>query len=95
MTEYVITEVSLHQWLVFADRKCIASCADEVEADKAMKEHSARRPRSPEPMSNARAQAPASVGTPISPNAKPAGFLTRRVSFLSGVAVRDTEPATQ
>ena len=55
MTEYVIAEVSLHQWLVFADRKCIASCADEVEAEKAMLEHSARAARSPEhkPMSMA------------------------------------------
>jgi hypothetical protein len=55
MTEYVITEASLHQWLVFADRKCIASCADEVEAEKAMLEHSARAARSPEhkPMSMA------------------------------------------
>lgn len=51
MTEYVITEVSLHQWLVFADRKCIASCADEVGAEKAMREHSARGRRLPEPMS--------------------------------------------
>jgi hypothetical protein len=40
MTEYVITEASLHQWLVFADRKCIASCSNEVEAEKAMMEHS-------------------------------------------------------
>ena len=53
MTEYVITEVSLHQWLVFADRKCIASCADEVGAEKAMREHSARGRRSPEPVSTA------------------------------------------
>ena len=42
MTEYVITEVAPHQWLVFADRKCIASCADENAAEKAMTEHSAR-----------------------------------------------------
>ena len=42
MTEYVIREVSLQQWLVFADRKCIASCADEVGAEKAMTEHSLR-----------------------------------------------------
>jgi hypothetical protein len=53
MTEYVITEVSLHQWLVFADRKCIASCADEVGAEKAMREHSARGSRSPAPKSMA------------------------------------------
>jgi hypothetical protein len=36
MTEYVIREVALHQWLVFADRKCIACCADENGAEKAM-----------------------------------------------------------
>jgi hypothetical protein len=46
MTEYVITEASLHQWLVFADRKCIASCANEVEAVKAMNEDSLRGRRS-------------------------------------------------
>ena len=50
MTEYVITEASLHQWLVFADRKCIASCSNEVEAEKAMMEHSARGTQSPEPL---------------------------------------------
>jgi hypothetical protein len=43
MTEYVITEVGHHQWLVFADRQSIAFCADENEAVKAMTEHSARR----------------------------------------------------
>jgi hypothetical protein len=64
MTEYVITEASLHQWLVFADRKCIASCSNEVEAEKAMIEHSARAPRSPEPMSMAPAQAATPAGTP-------------------------------
>ncbi|WP_156928033.1 hypothetical protein [Bradyrhizobium sp. Tv2a-2] len=42
MTEYVIREVALHQWLVFADRKCIACCADENGAEKAMIEHSQR-----------------------------------------------------
>ena len=36
MTEYVITEVGRHQWLVFADRQSIAFCADENEAVKAM-----------------------------------------------------------
>ena len=49
MTEYVIAEVSPHHWLVFADRKCIASCADEFGAEKAMNEHSARGLQSPEP----------------------------------------------
>lgn len=60
MTEYVIREVSLHQWLVFADRKCIASCADEAGAEKAMNEHSARGLRLPEPanMPPARVVAP-------------------------------------
>ncbi|MBR1154789.1 hypothetical protein [Bradyrhizobium sp. JYMT SZCCT0428] len=42
MTEYVITEVGHHQWLVFADRQSIAFCANENEAVKAMTEHSAR-----------------------------------------------------
>jgi hypothetical protein len=46
MTEYVIREVDLHHWLVFADRKCIASCADENQAVRAMNEHSARNRRS-------------------------------------------------
>jgi hypothetical protein len=47
MTEYVIKEVSLYQWLVFADRNCIAFCADEKEAVKAMNEHSQRGHQSP------------------------------------------------
>jgi hypothetical protein len=50
MTEYVIREVGLNQWLVFADRQSIAFCADEDEAVKAMTEHSARRRRSAETM---------------------------------------------
>jgi hypothetical protein len=60
MTEYVITEASLHQWLVFADRKCIASCADEASAEKAMMEHSAcgRRPAEPTNIALDRADAP-------------------------------------
>jgi hypothetical protein len=45
MTEYVIKEVSLHQWLVFADRNCIAFCADEKEAVSAMNGHSLRHRR--------------------------------------------------
>jgi hypothetical protein len=48
MTEYVITEVGHHQWLVFADRQSIAFCADENEAMKSMTEHSARNRRSRE-----------------------------------------------
>ncbi|MCP3469843.1 hypothetical protein NLM33_05805 [Bradyrhizobium sp. CCGUVB1N3] len=45
MTEYVIREVGSRQWLVFADRRCIAFCADENEAVKAMNGHSARTRR--------------------------------------------------
>ena len=52
MTEYVITEVGHHQWLVFADRQSIAFCADENEAVKAMTEHSALNRRSREPTDN-------------------------------------------
>jgi hypothetical protein len=40
MTEYVITEVGRHQWLVFADRQSIAFCASENEAVEMMTEHS-------------------------------------------------------
>lgn len=58
MTEYVINQVDLHQWLVFADRKCIASCADEIGAEKAMIEHSEGCLRSPEPMNIAPARSP-------------------------------------
>ncbi len=75
MTEYVITEVSLHQWLVFADRKCIASCADEVGAEKAMREHSARGRRSPEPMSMGPAPAASPQGQPF-PSEKTPGETT-------------------
>jgi hypothetical protein len=50
MTEYVIREIGLHQWLVFADRQSVAFCTDENEAVKAMSEHSARNRRSPESM---------------------------------------------
>jgi hypothetical protein len=46
MTEYVIKEVGRHQWLVFADRKSIAACADENEALKLITEHSAAKSRS-------------------------------------------------
>ena len=49
MTEYVIREVGFHQWLVFADRKSIAFCADENEAVRVMTEHSARSRRSRDP----------------------------------------------
>jgi hypothetical protein len=45
MTEYVIKEIGPHQWLVFADRQSIALCADEIEAVKAMTEHSVRSRR--------------------------------------------------
>ena len=40
MTEYVITEVGRHQWLVFADRQSLAFCASENEAVEMMTEHS-------------------------------------------------------
>jgi hypothetical protein len=58
MTEYVITEVGHHQWLVFADRQSIAFCADENEAVKAMTEHSALYRRSREPTDNSLEQSP-------------------------------------
>jgi hypothetical protein len=58
MTEYVITEVGHHQWLVFADRQSIAFCADENEAMKAMTEHSARNRRSRESAGNSPEQSP-------------------------------------
>ena len=50
MTEYVIKEVGPHQWLVFADRQSIASCADENEAVKAMTKHSVRSRRPGKPV---------------------------------------------
>ena len=43
MTEYIIREVGLHQWLLFADRESIAICTTEDEAVKVMIEDSARR----------------------------------------------------
>jgi hypothetical protein len=46
VTEYVIKEIGLHQWLVLADRQSIALCANENEAVKVMTEHSARGSRS-------------------------------------------------
>jgi hypothetical protein len=58
MTEYVIREVGLHQWLVFADRKCVACCADENAAKKAMTEHSARGSRRPGSLDVAQRQDP-------------------------------------
>jgi hypothetical protein len=70
MTEYVITEVSLRQWLVFADRKCIASCADEVGAEKAMYEHSARGSRSNVRMTSGADQ---TGSTSVFSNERPAG----------------------
>jgi hypothetical protein len=45
MTEYIIKEIGPHEWLVFADRKSIALCADEIEAVKVMTEHSVRSRR--------------------------------------------------
>jgi hypothetical protein len=58
MSEYVITEVARHQWLVFADRQSIAFCADEKAAVKAMTEHSARNRRSREAADNSPRQSP-------------------------------------
>jgi hypothetical protein len=58
MTEYVITEVGRHQWLMFADRQSIAFCADENEVMKAMTEHSARNRRSRESADNSPEQSP-------------------------------------
>jgi len=58
MTEYVVTEVGHHQWLVFADRQSIAFCADENEAVKAMTEHSVRNRRSRESADNSPEQGP-------------------------------------
>jgi hypothetical protein len=52
MTEYVIREIGLHQWLVFADRRSVAFCTDENEAVKAMREHSARNRQSRESADN-------------------------------------------
>ena len=43
MTEYIIREVGLHQWLLFADRKSIALCTAENVVVKVMIEDSARR----------------------------------------------------
>ena len=45
VTEYVLKEIGVHQWLVLADRQSIALCADENEAVKVMTEHSARGSR--------------------------------------------------
>jgi hypothetical protein len=43
MTEYIIREVGLHQWLLFADRESLALCTTENEAVNLMMEDSARR----------------------------------------------------
>src|SRR5215475_1812110 len=82
MTEYVIREVSPRQWLVFADRQCIASCADEAGAEKAMMDHSAlgRRPSEPTVMApdpadsarNARGAGRLGVSDPLCPKLNPA-----------------------
>jgi hypothetical protein len=58
MTEYVIREIGLHHWLVFADRQSIAFCTDENEAVKVMTEHIARHRRSPDSMDIAPGQSP-------------------------------------
>ena len=53
MTEYVITEIGRHQWLVFADRQGIAFCTSENEAVSVMTEHSVHNNRSRNPSSAA------------------------------------------
>jgi hypothetical protein len=40
MTEYAVKEIG-HQWIVYADRQSIASCADEASALKLIAEDSA------------------------------------------------------
>ena len=40
MTEYTVKEIG-HQWIVYADRQSIATCADETSALKLMAEDSA------------------------------------------------------
>jgi hypothetical protein len=39
MTEYTVKEIG-HQWIVYADRQSIATCADETSALKLMAEDS-------------------------------------------------------
>ena len=40
MTEYTVKEIG-HQWIVYADRQSIATCADETSALKLVAEDSA------------------------------------------------------
>jgi hypothetical protein len=40
MTEYTVKEIG-HQWIVYADRQSIATCADETSALKLIAEDSA------------------------------------------------------
>jgi hypothetical protein len=42
MTEYTVKEIG-HQWMVYADRKSIAACADEAAALKLIAEDSAAK----------------------------------------------------
>jgi hypothetical protein len=42
MTEYTVKEIG-HQWMVYADRKSIAACADEASALKLIIEDSAAK----------------------------------------------------
>jgi hypothetical protein len=42
MTEYTVKEIG-HQWMVYADRQCIAACADEEAALKLIAEDSAAK----------------------------------------------------
>jgi hypothetical protein len=42
MTEYLVKEIG-HQWMVYADRQCLAACADEESALKLIAEDSAAK----------------------------------------------------
>jgi hypothetical protein len=46
MTEYTVKEIG-HQWIVYADRQSIATCADETSALKLMAEDSAAKDAAP------------------------------------------------
>jgi hypothetical protein len=46
MTEYTVKEIG-HQWIVYADRQSIATCADETSALKLIAEDSAAKDAAP------------------------------------------------
>ena len=46
MTEYTVKEIG-HQWIVYADRQSIATCADETSALKLMAADSAAKGATP------------------------------------------------